>query len=85
MRVGWKFDPDGVLIHVGVLKVDGNLALLVGEGGLGVGFEDVAGKKETLAGGGAEASLDLQVDDEGLLVVFELVDGGDFDFKTLEA
>ncbi len=77
----WKFNPDGVLVDVCVLKVDRDLALLMGEGGLGVGFEDIGWDEETLAGGGTKRPADLQVDDEWLFIVVELAYRGDFNFK----
>jgi hypothetical protein len=51
----------------------------MGEGGFGVAFKDIAGQEHTLAGGRAERPFDFKIDYEGLLVVLELVDRGDFD------
>lgn len=45
-----ELDADGILGHAGKFEIDGNIAFLVGEGGLCVGYEDIAGKEHTFAG-----------------------------------
>lgn len=75
-------NANSVLHHVGILEVDGNVTLLVGEGGLGIGLEDIAGKENAFASRGAKGSFHFDIGDERLLVVFQLGYGCDFELDT---
>ena len=83
MEIGRKFDAYSILQHVRKTEIDGDIALLVGEGRFGVDDEDVVWDEQTFASGGANRSLDFDVDGEGLLIVGEFVDRDDLDVHSL--
>lgn len=79
----WKVDAHGVVGAIGIVEVNGELALFVGEGGFGLSFEEVAGEKEAFSDGGTGCSGDVEVDGEEELVVGELVNRDYFDFEAM--